>query len=272
MLALALMVASLLSLAPRATFAQAGTSAGNTTVARTLFREGIAATRAEDWQRARDAFARSFELAPRATTLLNLAGTERQLGSWVAAAESYRRFLAMAGRGRRSRAQRRVARQALAELEPQIPSIRVSRGGAEYADVDVTVDGEAMPSAALGELFPVDPGEHALRMEREGYRSVELNIDLEAGATEELSLADQVWHPLALDPAQVARDGSQAEPAGGLVDSREGPSSGSIWHSPVFWIVVGAVVVGAVVAGVVAGSGGPSRYSGNVPPGRLEVP
>ena len=95
--------------------------ASSTTVARRLFREGIREARRRNWQEAHDAFARSYELSPRSTTLLNLAGTQRQLGRWVAAAESYRRFLSSNDeRGRRARQQNRVAEQALEERHPDL--------------------------------------------------------------------------------------------------------------------------------------------------------
>ena len=167
--------------------------ASSTTVARRLFREGIREARRRNWQEAHDAFARSYELSARSTTLLNLAGTQRQLGQWVAAAESYRRFLSSNDeRGRRARQQNRVAEQALEELEAQIPNLRVTASG-EYAGVVITIDDEEMAAAAYGELFPLDPGEHQMVIQREGYRSVELELALEEGGEQSVDVAAQDW-------------------------------------------------------------------------------
>lgn len=242
--------------------------ASSTTVARRLFREGIREARRRNWQEAHDAFQRSYELSPRSTTLLNLAGTQRQLGQWVAAAESYRRFLSSNDeRGRRARQQNRVAEGALEELEAQIPNLRLNATG-ELASVVVTVDDEEMAAAAYGELFPLDPGEHQVVIQRDGYRSVELAFTLEEGAEHAIDVGAQEWTPIVPEPREVAQR-EVSETHDDPLEDEPRPAR----RSPALWVVVTLVVVGGVLGGVFgARAAKPARYDGNVPPGRLTVP
>ena len=243
--------------------------ASSTTVARRLFREGIREARRRNWQEAHDAFSRSYELSPRSTTLLNLAGTQRQLGRWVAAAESYRRFLSSNDeRGRRARQQNQVAERALEELEAQIPNLRVNATG-ELANVVVTIDDEEMAAAAYGELFPLDPGEHHVVIQREGHRSVELDFTLEEGGEHVIDVADQAWRRIVPEPREVAVRDVVTDPE----PIEDEPEGRPVRRSPALWITVTLVVVGGVLGGVLgARAAEPARYEGNVPPGRLRVP
>src|SRR5690242_7734752 len=68
--------------------------------ARELFREGLAHANAGEWTQARDNFERSYAIAPRLPTLLNLAGAQVQTGQIVAGVESYQRFVSEAQAGR----------------------------------------------------------------------------------------------------------------------------------------------------------------------------
>ncbi len=242
--------------------------ASSTTVARRLFREGIREARQRNWQEAHDAFERSYELSPRSTTLLNLAGTQRQLGMWVAAAESYRRFLSSNdARGRRARQQNRVAQAALEELEAAIPNVRIVATG-EFRNVTVAIDDDEVPAAAYGELFPLDPTTHAARVERADYRAIELEFTLEEGAEHVIDVAGLEWTPIVPDPVELAQQEVLSEEPDVVGDEPR-----PLRRSPVLWTIVGVVVVGAVLGGVLgARAGSTARYNGNVPPGRLTVP
>lgn len=253
--------------------AQTG-SASQTTLARQLFRQGIAATREHDWEAARDAFARSYELTPRAMTLLNLAGTQRQLGRLVEAAESYREFLTMARRPPEAR-HRPMARQAIEAIEASLPSIRVMRRDAEaLGTVRVVIDDAELPEAAFGEPFPVDPGEHRLTAERDGYRLLELELSLAEGDSRDVVLDDQAWAPAVPTPEEAARSAGGRE-AGSRTSSGGSESEESLWASPILWVIVGVIVVGAAVGigvGVAVSGQGPSVYSGNTTPGAVMLP
>src|SRR5690606_12666677 len=76
--------------------AQGSESASLVGAARGLYREGVRAGGEGRWEDARSAFERSYELAPRVATLLNLAVALEHLGRFVEAIDAYRRFLARA--------------------------------------------------------------------------------------------------------------------------------------------------------------------------------
>jgi len=153
-------------------------SASEVAAARRLFRQGIAAAREDDWETARRHFARSYGIAPRESTLLNLAGAQAQTGRLVDAAESYRRFIREAS-GRSERLVPR-AREALEELEPRLAHLTITAPSATDGDA-VTLDDDELPRAALGVELPVDPGAHHVAWARSGARLDEQRVELAEG-------------------------------------------------------------------------------------------
>ncbi len=234
--------------ADRAAAQEPAPTAAEVTLAREQFREGVAAARTGRWWEALEAFTRSFELAPRPATLLNLAGAQVETGHLVEGAESYRRFLREAD----GRAAQRIpmAEAALAAVEPRIARVRVEIDGLLSRDT-VLLDDLPLSEAVLGAELPVNPGAHAIRVEREGA---------EIGRTE----FDVVEGERRLDPIALALPPGE-EPA----ESASGPA----WlRSPWLWTAVGVVIVGAAVGiGVGIATSGDDPYVGNIPPGTWSV-
>jgi hypothetical protein len=212
-------------------------TAAEVTLAREQFRDGVAAARTGRWWEALEAFTRSYELAPRPATLLNLAGAQVETGHLVEGAESYRRFLREAD----GRAAQRIpmAEAALAAVEPRIARDVVSLDEFFFLEV------------VLGEELPVNPGAHALRVERDGAEVGRAEFDVVEGERRLAPIA------LTLPPGEEA-------PA---------ESAGPAWlRSPWFWTAVGVVVVGAAVGiGVGVATSGDGPYVGNIPPGAWSV-
>jgi hypothetical protein len=223
-------------------------TAAEVTLAREQFRDGVAAARTGRWWEALEAFTRSYELAPRPATLLNLAGAQVETGHLVEGAESYRRFLREAD----GRAAQRIpmAEAALAAVEPRIARVRVEIEGLLSRDV-VSLDELPLSEAVLGEELPVNPGAHALRVERDGAEVGRAEFDVVEGERRLAPIA------LTLPPGEEA-------PA---------ESAGPAWlRSPWFWTAVGVVVVGAAVGiGVGVATSGDGPYVGNIPPGAWSV-
>jgi hypothetical protein len=234
--------------APVAAAQEPAPTAAEVTLAREQFREGVAAARTGRWWEALEAFTRSYELAPRPATLLNLAGAQVETGHLVEGAESYRRFLREAD----GRAAQRIpmAEAALAAVEPRIARVRVEIDGLLSRDV-VSLDDLPLSEAVLGEELPVNPGAHALRVERDGAEVGRAEFDVLEGERRMTPIA------LTLPPGEEA-------PAA---------SAGPSWlRSPWFWAAVGVVVVGAAVGiGVGVATSGDDPYVGNIPPGAWSV-
>lgn len=249
MIRLALAVVLTLSVlaTPSSSRAQTDSSASVVGAARDLFREGVRAAEEERWDDAVSAFERSYALAPRDATVLNLAVVLGESGHLVAAIEAYRRFLARADA--ETRADRgREAEQAIALLEARLASLSLAVRGLGEDDV-VELDGEPITRAAMGLDLPVDPGEHVVTIVRGGHECARSAVSLGERARRDLELV--VTCPV-IEPDLEAI--AAVQPA----------------EDPAPWIVLGVVggllVIGAVVAGVVIATQpqDPGPFRGNV--------
>lgn len=246
---------ALLAMPSAVATAQSAPEASLTGAARELFRDGVQAAEEGRWEEARDAFERSYELAPRDATLLNLAVAQTETGRLVAAIETYRRFTARAD----ARTLRRFgadADAAITALEARLAKVSVTVRGLVEDDL-VELDGAPVAHAALGIDLPVDPGAHVVTVERAGRECLRTSVELEEASRRDLELV--VTCPtfeIEVDELPVAPPPEDPTPwialgvAGGLA-------------------VVAAVIVGVVVATT---PGEPSLFSGNVGRGFYELP
>lgn len=242
-------------------------TAAERSLARDQFQAGVAAARGGDWAAAAEAFQRSYELAPRPLTLLNLAGAFQQVGRLVEAAEAYRMFLLEDGITAR---QRRDAEDQLAGLEPRIPRVRLRVLGLVESD-RVTLDEYQLSLAALDELYPVDPGEHAATVERDGHAARVVPFTASEGVQQDVLIdaRPESW------PALVAEAEEDAPAPAPAPEPLPAPAEGrSIAEEPAFWVVLGAVLVaGGVGVGLGVGlTSTPEPFMGNTAPFRVELP
>ncbi len=241
----ALLLAFALTVAP----SHADGTSGEVALAREQFERGVAAAQSGRWADAREAFARAYDLHPHPTTLLNLAGAEAETGRVVAAAEHYRKVVRDAAVTAEERA---AAEQALARVEKRAARVRVVVDGRRLAADRVEIDGAAIASAAVGEDLPIDPGEHAAVLKRNGAEVARRGFALREAESRTVSL-DAPAPPATPAPATAETSG------GGLL------------ASPWFWAAVGVVVVGGTfatvcAAGACSGSGGAHPATGNAGP------
>lgn len=241
-------------------------SASEVAAARALFRDGLSAAREGRWQDARERFERSYAIAPRATTLLNLAGAQVQTGRLVAGAESYRRFLAEAQSGREA-SYRAQAESALAEVERRIAHVVIHVNGLRDAHV-VSVDDEALPHAALGIDLPVDPGMHTVvaRLgERELAREVAM---LGEGERREIRI-----DAVDLGVARSTGPAASSVPDAALQADAETPAGPS--DDTALFVGIGIGIGVVVLAAAAVGTGfavdaANAPYSGNFGPGSIQ--
>lgn len=243
--------------APQIARAQGSESAA----ARQTFQDGVRAAREERWADAVDMFQQSYELAPRPVTMMNLAGALAQIGRLVEAAEAYRSFLSVARTGTAARL-RPEAEAQLRSLEGRIPRVRMRVLGLEEGDV-VRLDEYEVSPAALDLPLPIDPGHHAITIERRGQERSIPFVSAEGVASEiVLDARAEAWgtDPLlpTVDPDALRTDGRAG-----------GGGSTSIVEEPAFWIVIGAVVLAGAAVGIGVGissqQAGP-LYVGNLAP------
>jgi hypothetical protein len=236
-------------------------SASEQSLARDQFREGVRASREQQWPEAVEAFQRSLELSPRPMTIMNLAGALAQVGRLVEAAEAYRMFLSEAQSGAAARV-RPEAEAQLATLEGRIPHVRLQIHGRLDSDT-VTLDEYQLSAAAIGSPLPVDPGEHTLTIERDGLEPRAVTFTAREGVESEVVL--EAWPDLGV------HDGGESD-----VPIEETPpaTSQSLFDDPVFWIVSSVILAGLVAGGVaigVATQSAPPPFFGNLAPHQIPV-
>lgn len=257
--------AAVLAAAPNEARAQ---SASEVAAARALFEEGVAAAGSSRWADALSAFERSYEIAPRSTTLLNLAGAQVQLGQLVAAAESYRRLIRDAGSNARERRLRDQAREALEALEPRIARLTLRIAELDAGDA-ITLDDAEVAHAIVGVPTPVDPGAHRISVRRGRAEIGTASVTLSEGESRDITVLLRPSN----DTAVVRADDDDSAPDAALTLDTPAESNGGddIAASPILWTIVGVVVVGGVVAAVVATQvpSGPSYYMGNLGDGMI---
>lgn len=273
--ALALLVTLTLAAAPTGRVAaQHVPSAGETALARQEFDAGMRAARETQWEEARQHFARSYELAPRPVTLLNLAGAQAQTGQLVAASESYRRFMATASErdAERFRAQ---AEQALAATDARIGHAQLRFDGLGDDD-EVRLDDAPLSRASLSMQMPVDPGDHVITVRRRNTEVGRTAFNVTEGGTSTVRVVVPRGVPSPADAARADdasndRDDATIGLDGDRTDAVD--ESGSIFASPWFWIITGAVVVAALTVGIIVATSGSAEdpFQGTLMPGSITV-
>lgn len=183
--------------APAATpSAAAGPSAADRNTARRLAVEGQKALKAGDFDKAADHFQRANELVNAPTLLLGLARARVGQGRLLEAYELYDKIVRSSVDTDASKAFKKAVTDAKAEsalLESRLAWVTVSVRGAEPSQATVTLNGQPLPTAALGVERPVNPGAIHARAEAEGYRPAEAEVQLkegERGPTVELMLVE----------------------------------------------------------------------------------
>ena len=251
-------VLSLLWLAPASARAQSsGSEASLAGAARDLYQQGLDAAREDRLDDAIELFERSYALAPRDATVLNLAAVEEQDGRLVAAIDSYRRFLATASPDVLSRHGER-ARAAIAALEPRVAHLTLATFDVEDRD-EVRLDGVVLDHASFGLDLPVDPGAHVVTVHRGEDDCGRQTVTLVEGGRRDVEVRAACPPPPLIDEAPVA-------PAPHADD-------------PTPWVVLGvgggAAVIAAIVAGIVLATSAtpePTPFVGNVGAGTFVIP
>jgi hypothetical protein len=154
---------------------------------------------------------RSFQLAPRLGTMLNLGGCLERSGRLARAMAIYERAATMAreaGRPDREKAARELA----ASLEPRVSKLLVIIDDSSQGLV-IEVDGEAI--STRGGLVPIDPGERHLNARAPGKIPWSVTVNAQAGSTVRINVA-----ALREAPPEVKAEPPPAPPPSRGVDLR----------------------------------------------------
>lgn len=231
--------------------------------ARSLFQSGLEAAKKGRWREARIRFLRSYNIAQRPATMLNLARAEKETKHFVEAVDHYRRFLATVQDGPLAQF-RDEAEQSLAEAKRRSSAIIVRVVGLHRDDA-LEVDKQLVPRDVLGVPFALNPGKHRVRVVRDGRGIRSTSLRLREGERRNLELTVPVKSPV---------QGAAAAPSAG--DSlRETPedSGGGLFSSPVFWVSVAVVLAAGATAAtlwILSNDDDEQAPQGNLGPGTIE--
>jgi hypothetical protein len=166
-------------------------SAADVATSRTLAMEGLRLAQSGKCAEAIEKLARAEKLHHAPTTLEGLGACKIALGRVVDGTEDLRRVTLerLADRAPPAfRAAQAKARSALEQALPRIAEVRIDVVGPAPADASVTVDGAAVPAAAIGVERPFDPGAHTIEATATGYKSASTRVQIAEGGKQTVTL------------------------------------------------------------------------------------
>lgn len=166
--------------APPAAADDGAAAAEETKRADALFEEGRALAATGDFASACAKFEESQKIRPGIGTLFNLAECHEKTGKLALA---YKEYTEVAERTKVAlQADReKIARQRLEALAARVPLVTVAVP-ADAKDLEVTLDGVALPASEWNKPQPMDPGDHVLRIAGGKGAPHEETFTLTAGA------------------------------------------------------------------------------------------
>jgi hypothetical protein len=250
--------------------------------ARLLGTDGVRLAMAGDCRNAVDKLTRAEAIIHAPTTALPLAKCQIQLGKIVAGTEILNRLfnevLPANAPEPWLEAKRQV--QPLLDAEtPKIPKLRihVDRPATGAEDLQVTVDGEPVPSVILDNDRATDPGTHHVAASASGFASAAADVSLTEGQSRSVSLkleplpGGPASAPGALEPPPATPTAETPAPAAPATP--EAPASSSPNRVPAYVVlgIGGAGIVVGTIFGILA-LGTKSSLDSDCPAGRDACP
>jgi len=159
--------------------------------ARDLFRQGDELQRAGKMAEALDKFNRAQQVFPAPTNQVRIAECDAALGRLVESAETYRavvRTTLPAGSPAAFTAAVEQAKAELAQVEPRVPKLVVVTDPPSVPQAQLTIDGQSVPAALIGEQIPLDPGSHRVSVQAPGLAAPEQSVVLKERETRSVTL------------------------------------------------------------------------------------
>ena len=164
-------------------------SAADVATSRTLAVEGLRLAQSGKCAEAIEKLARAEQLHHAPTTLEGLGACKIATGHIVDGTEDLRRVTLEHLDSRAPAAFKAAqvkAKSALEQALPRIAKVRIDVVGP--ADASVTVDGAAVPGAAIGVERPFDPGAHTIEASAAGWKATSQQVQIGEGGTQTVTL------------------------------------------------------------------------------------
>jgi hypothetical protein len=231
--------------------------------ARALGQEGEAALENKDYATAEDRFRRADKLIHAPTLEIGLARALVGTHKLVEAQETYNRIIregvapgapAVFARALED------AKKEVGAVSPRLGSVTISvkaAGGGDVSGENVVLDGVAVNTASLGVRRFIDPGQHVLQVNADGFKPAELRFNVAEGATAEAPVTLE-RAPAALGPAGGPAGGTpEGAPGAGSVSSPSSTAAEEPAHHgmprSLPWIAFGVGAAGLILGGVTGG-------------------
>jgi hypothetical protein len=197
-----MLLAAAISLSATHTFA-APPTAKEKAEARTLVNQARVSAKKKAWGDAATALTRADELDPNPQTKLDLARALVEEKKLVAASKAANAAMDTA-KGPGGKKVQQAAKKLLADIEPRVPWLAITVQGPPPGKAVTAVDGEDVDTST-GEV-PLDPGEHRITAEADGYDPAEKTIKLAEGVHERVTLTLDKTKVAAAAPVEDADD------------------------------------------------------------------
>ena len=231
-------------------------SPGDAAAAETLFEEGRKLMAKGNHAQACPKFVESYRLDPALGSLLNAATCHKAEGKTATAWSEFRDAEQQARRAGDTKRSKFAADKA-AEIEPSIPKLIITIVEPP-AGTKVSRDGLALGEASLNTPLPVDPGEHAIRVEAPGFVPFETTVEAFAGKRASVVVPELERAPAGAAPAEGGA-------SSGETPDKPAPDEGSD-HRTAGLVVGGVGVASLVVGGVFSAMFFSARSECNGPP------
>ncbi len=186
--------------------AHAEPTAADRATARSLADEGYTALEDKHYAEAADRFSRADALVHAPTLVLDLARSLVGLGQFVEAQERYELIIREGVAAKAPPSWQRAltdAKAELARLKPRLSWVTITVTGS--SDASVTVDGVAVPAAAIGVRRALNPGAHNVAVSAPGYLARHKALNLAEGEEGAVAFALEVDPEQQVVPAPVPK-------------------------------------------------------------------
>lgn len=239
--------------------AHAEPSAADKETARSLLDEGDRKYASKDFKGALDAYQGAHAIMGVPTTGIEVAKAQEALGLLVEARDTLLSITRLPIQPREPAAFTKARDDAKARapaIAARIPAVRFSVSGPQPgADLAVSVDGQALPSASAALPRKVNPGHHRVTVSSPGFAEQTREVDVEEGKETALTFA-LVPGPGGAAPLAGPAPAAEGAPTGPAADSGKTEKSSLAYVG----LGIGALGVAGVVVGTVFGLKASSKW------------
>jgi hypothetical protein len=241
--------------------ARAEASAADKETARSLMDEGDRKYASKDYKGALDAYQGAHAIMGVPTTGIEVAKAQEALGLLVEARDTLLSITRLPAQPREPAAFSKARDDAKARapgIAARIPSVRFNVAGPQPgAELAVSVDGQALPSASATLPRKVNPGHHRVTVSSPGFAEQTREVDVEEGKETALSFSLVPGPAGAVPAAGVSPAASEPAPGAPPADTGKTEKSSLAYVG----LGVGALGVAGIVLGTVFGLKASSTWS-----------